>query len=314
MKGMLDTVLHIGMHKTASTFLQQWYFPQLEVNSCMQPKDAGEYISRSPNFDPEQFYNIIESEKVPCPESNILLISHEDFSGSVSGSKTQKKYLISERLATAFSNAKVIVVVRRQRDWLKSLYGFRVSLSKKHEVRSFEDFLIKRKITENAFDKLQYDKLVGLYVKHFGRSNLLVLPYESIRKDWAGFQRAVCSFIGVSKVIMFKGTGPIVLASPKNVKIINQMRRWNSGFQKLRRSTKLLGRSGPKTGAALDAAYSTVKKWLIPILEKYHGRNSEPLQIPTDIEERLQKIIPESNCRLNRMVDIDLAMYEYDLD
>ena len=133
-------------------------------------------------------------------------------------------------------------------------------------------------------------------------------------KDWAGFQRAVCSFIGVSKVIMFKGTGPIVLASPKNVKIINQMRRWNSGFQKLRRSTKLLGRSGPKTGAALDASYLTVKKWLIPILEKYHGRNPEPLQIPTDIEKRLQKIIPESNCRLNRMVDIDLAMYEYDLD
>lgn len=112
---------------------------------------------------------------------------------------------------------------------------------------------------------------------------------------------------------MFKGTGPIALASPKNVKILNQMRRWNSGFQKLKRSTKLLGRSGPKTGAALDAAYSSVKKWLIPILEKYHGRNSESLKIAADIEERLQKIIPESNRKLNRIVDIDLAMYEYDL-
>ncbi len=311
---MLDTVLHIGMHKTASTFLQQWYFPQLEVNSCMQPKVTGEYISRSPDFDPEQFYHIIESETVACPGSNILLLSHEDFSGSISGVKTQKKYLISERLATAFPDARVLVVVRRQRDWLKSLYAFRVSLSKKHEVRSFEDFLIKRKFAENAFDKLQYDKLVALYVQHFGRSNLLVLPYESIRKDWMGFQQAACSFIGISKPIMLKGTGPIVLASPKNIKILNQIRRWNSGFQKLRWCTKLLGKTGPKTGAALDTAYSTVKKkWLIPILEKYHGSNSEPLQIPTDIEEKLQKIIPASNRRLNRMVDIDLAMYEYDL-
>jgi hypothetical protein len=310
---MLDTVLHVGMHKTASTFLQQWYFPQLEVNSCMQPKVAGKYISRSPAFDPEQFYHMIESETVLCPGSNMLLISHEAFSGSISGSNSRKKYLISERLATAFPKAKIIIVVRRQRDWLKSLYAFRVSLSEKHEVRSFKDFLIKRKFAENAFDKLKYDKLVALYVQHFGRSNLLVIPYESIRKDWTGFQRTVCSFIGVSKIIMFKGTGPVFLASPKNVKILNQMRKWNSGFQKLRRSTKLLGRSGPKTGATLDAAYSTVKKWLIPKLDRYHGRDSEPLQIPTDIEERLQKIIPESNRRLNRMVDIDLATYEYDL-
>lgn len=310
---MRDIVLHIGMHKTASTFLQHWYFPQLEVNSCMHPKVTGEYIGRSPDFDPEQFYTMIESETVPYPGSNILLISHEAFSGSVSGTKTQKKYLISERLVTAFPNAKIIVVVRRQRDWLKSLYAFRVSLSKKHEVRSFEDFLINRKFIENAFDKLQYDKLVALYVKHFGRSNLLVIPYESIRKDWTGFQREVCGFIGISREIMFEGTGPIVLGSPKNVKILKQMQRWNSRFQKLKRSTKLLEKSGPKTGVALDAAYSSVKKWLIPILENYHGRNSEPLKIPADIEERLQNIIPESNRRLNRIVDIDLAMYEYDL-
>ena len=146
--GMLDTVLHIGMHKTASTFLQQWYFPQLGVNYCMQPKAAGEYIRRSVDFDPEQFYHLIESDTVPCSGSDILLISHEAFSGSISGSKTQKKYLLSERLAQAFPNARVVLVVRRQRDWVKSLYAFRVSRSEKHEIRSFEDFLIKRKFSK----------------------------------------------------------------------------------------------------------------------------------------------------------------------
>ena len=310
---MLDIVLLIGMHKTASSFIQKWYFPQLEVNSCMQPIAAGEYISKSPDFDPEQFYHMIESETVPCPGSNILLISHEAFSGTVSGSNTQKKYLISERLAMAFPNAKVIVVVRRQRDWIKSLYAFRVSFSTKHEVRSFKDFLIKRKFVKNAFDKLQYDRLVASHVQHFGRSNLLALPYELIRKDWTGFQRAVCSFIGISKVNMLKGTGPVVGASPKNVKILNQMRRWNSVFQKLRWGTNLLGRSGPKKGAALDSAYSTFKKRLTPTLEKYYGRDFEPLQIPTDIEERLKEILPESNRRLSRIADIDLATHEYDL-
>src|SRR5690606_1735922 len=117
--------LHIGLHKTASTFLQDLLFPSLHgvvyisrpftiLNdhfNCLQYADDSLYDEKEIKL----FFEEIDFDK--------LLISDENFCGKPVSLGYSNRSMIAKRLHSLFPDAEVIIFLRNQLDLLYSLYN-----------------------------------------------------------------------------------------------------------------------------------------------------------------------------------------------
>lgn len=115
--------LHVGLHKTGSTFLQRRIFPQLQANLNIQQDMS--YLATSDNFNPDVFHKIIQAG-FETTDHQATIISQEALSGRSDGNPMWDPYLIAERLKRSFPDGRVILIFRDQRDYILSLYAFRV--------------------------------------------------------------------------------------------------------------------------------------------------------------------------------------------
>jgi hypothetical protein len=184
------TYIHIGYHKTGSTFLQKRIFPKLPVNLITAP-DIN-YISDSETFDPDLF--TAEVKKRPhSAKFAKTVISQEGFSGSSDGNPARDPFRIGERLKQAFPEGKIIIVTRDPEDYILSLYAFRVAV-RGLETRTLERYL-KAKGSQLS-KKLDYSKLIDHYKTLFGEDSVLVLTYEELKTSPHQFTAKLADFIG----------------------------------------------------------------------------------------------------------------------
>jgi hypothetical protein len=131
-------VLHIGLHKTGTTFLQKKIFPNLsgwvlltrpytqqnKAFNCLQFADDTLY-------DPEAI--LAEIDRIPGSQ---IIISDESLSGKPSNFHYINRSMIYRRFAEAFPEAKVILVIRGQRDMLVSSYRNHIQTFPKTYLRA----------------------------------------------------------------------------------------------------------------------------------------------------------------------------------
>jgi len=185
-----QTYIHIGYHKTGSTFLQKRIFPRLPVNLITAPDIR--YISDSQEFSSDTFIAELEKKQKSAKFAKTL-ISQEGFSGSSDGNPVRDPFRIAERLKKSFPNAKIIIVTRDPEDYILSLYAFRVA------VRGLETRTLKRYLQAKGNQlriKLDYQKLIDHYKKLFGDNAVLVLTYEELKKSPKEFVAKTADFIG----------------------------------------------------------------------------------------------------------------------
>jgi hypothetical protein len=90
----------------------------------------------------------------------------------------------------------VFIVVREQRAMLYSIYDQYIRTG---GACSIEDFLAPRTRHVTPWFRLEYlmfDRIIGHVRQCFGAERLLVLPYERLRRDPEGFQRAFLAHAG----------------------------------------------------------------------------------------------------------------------
>lgn len=177
-----NTLIHVGYHKTASTFLQTNVFPKMPVNFVMLDEAQLKWIRSVHAADLNKFRLWFDKEISENGEktNKINILSHEALSGHPHGYEQETPFQISQNLAKMFPNAKILVIIRNQFNYIMSLYTYRVSI-KGHEYRSFEKFM-EEEGEKGLYKHLEYHALVENYQRLFGVENVLVLPVELLSR------------------------------------------------------------------------------------------------------------------------------------
>src|SRR3990172_1915635 len=111
---METTVIHIGYHKSASTFLQQQVFPLLPVNYLFFAGENREYLNRiesDTTLNPEQIRSWVANEiarKYPTSKHEVTVLSHEELSGHPHGYKSISPFTTAKNLKRTFPDAKIL--------------------------------------------------------------------------------------------------------------------------------------------------------------------------------------------------------------
>ena len=205
----MNLVFHIGLHKTASTWLQQVFFPyhgQLHnlVNSAAPWADPLLYtLVKTPDkqFDTQLWRDQLRNRIASMPGLNghSLLVSAERLSGHpASGGADRLR--TARRIRSVDPQARVLCVLRDQVSMIPSLYRTMLNEGYTGTVEDlFQDNTWKTAGPGPTF--FEYDLLVREYQDLLGRSNCLFLCYEHMLADPEDFLRRICRFIGVAETL-----------------------------------------------------------------------------------------------------------------
>lgn len=201
---MKTLLIHIGYHKTASTWLQRDLFRNDRIgfySPWRREKIATDLILPDGlTFNKGQIRSTYEGglDKASALDK-VPVISHERLAGyPASGGYDCKK--IADHLYEVFPEAKILIVIRRQQDILKSWYkeyiydggalGYRrffKSIGPKHIIR----------VPHFRYIYYRYHRLIAYYQMLFSKENVLVLPYELLKDNPLRFSEKICNFTKV---------------------------------------------------------------------------------------------------------------------
>lgn len=199
--------LHIGLHKTASTWLQQVVFdrhPGLRVfHPATRYKNSHtvvERIYRDPTglFDRERWWLEFERETEGLDVSGRKVgISYESLAGDMIHARDMMT--VAKRCKSLFGPVKVILVLRHPVDYVSSMYQQYVQQGGELTLRQLvQDVNLPGR---DIAHKLNYHELLRQQRAVYGDENLLVLPFELMRDDRSDFLRRIWEFIGVEEPV-----------------------------------------------------------------------------------------------------------------
>ena len=207
---MKTIYLHVGMPKTATTFLQARWFPYLkgiryQNNAIRDLVDRIIYTNpilldlRNIRHELDGLLANMDGEK--------LLISQERLFGNMLQNYHDNVYLAG-CLKVFFPNAKVIIVVRRQDELAESIYKQALQSYYSQTLNSFlnyrngafADSCDPLGLPNLDIKQLDLHRYVQNYIEHFGRENVCVLPYELLRDDRRAFLDKLSAALEVDPV------------------------------------------------------------------------------------------------------------------
>jgi len=181
--------IHIGFHKTASTYLQGCVFPQIDrldvVNTKSSELDLWFYknfINVNPHsFNKDKFLNGFSERsrsKINTREK-VLAISDENISGDIYTGIDSKELML--RTFNVFGNTKVLIVIRNQLDYIWSAYGNYIIHG---GTAKFSNWIVGQDTRFGQItQKLKYSYLINDYMNTFGVDNIFVIQYEKLFDD-----------------------------------------------------------------------------------------------------------------------------------
>lgn len=207
---MRKTLIHIGYHKTATSWLQHHLFGRCDRGFApLVPEDgiaakrATKFLSRYFTHDEEgkvlspfrsrsdEVRDLLASLKTPA--HCVPVMSAEGLSGSpYSGGVTSKD--IADRLVQSFPEARIFIVIREQSSMILSVY---FQYLKRGGTASLQSYLSRQfdgRLPGFSPAHFEYHRLIAHYHELFGRENVLVLPYEYFRDDGPGFVSTLADF------------------------------------------------------------------------------------------------------------------------
>lgn len=197
-------LVHIGYHKTATSFLQKRVFTDRD-RFCQpwgaQSSHAVEWfiLTHPQRFSPaaarRDFFDRIEGGEGALP-----VISHE----ALSGNPIRGRYYleqVSARIHETFPDARILIGIREQKKLLASLYYQYVRQGGTEPV---EGFLPEGPVRPGfrprvRLDHFEYDLTLAAYRRFWKSEDILVLPMELLQRDPAGYLGRLFGFAVVSQ-------------------------------------------------------------------------------------------------------------------
>ncbi len=199
-------VVHIGFHKTATTWLQREVFPH---HPALAPFVSGRVwndpflrcvvADSDRGFDPARAREAYEAGVARlgmlAPDT-VVVVSAERLSGhAASGGYDSVR--IAQRLHATLPEARVLMVVRSQVDMIESEYRQRVGEGYPGRVSSLWSS-DPWKTAQFDLGQYEYDTLAREYQERFGAENVAVFTYEGVVANRARFLDRLAAFLGVA--------------------------------------------------------------------------------------------------------------------
>lgn len=199
-------LIHIGYHKTGTTWLQREVFCRQDLGFCApwghQSHEAIEqFVLQNPfSFNAYRTREVFKHGLEDASHSGLIpVVTQEDLCGyPVYGRYYGKE--VAERLAAVFPGAKIVIGIREQKAAILSHYRQYVRQGEAGSLRSF----IGSGDEPTGFspicrlDHFEYHLLVGHYRSLFGAENVLVMPIELLRGDPDNYFQMLLKFIDLS--------------------------------------------------------------------------------------------------------------------
>lgn len=191
-------LLHIGYHKTATSWMQQRLFvPEHGYRQVARHAEVWRHVVGKHGlfFDPADMKAAIAAgmaelrpDEVPVVSSEI--ISGHPFFGGIGSD------VYAERFKRIAPDARILVSVRHQRRMLTSVYMQYLSRGGTMSPQRF--FAGDPDLGFYGFrpENFEYHRLVGLYRDLFGAENVLVVSQESLAKGMDDVSREIARFAG----------------------------------------------------------------------------------------------------------------------
>ena len=219
---------HVGLHKTASTWLQSCVFkhhPQLQVIGANEQLRELEIqiallaATDESELDLQKWKRNFE-KKIPFSMigDSVLGVTNEDLSGNmITGHYAS---LVADRLRVLFGPIKILLILRHPVSYIRSAH---IQYVKAGGALPLRTLLTDPTIPGKALArKIEYHKLVTCYQSRFGKSNVLVLPYELLDKSQEQFLGYIWRFLGVKEIgsaTLSRGRSNVAL-SPISLKLM----------------------------------------------------------------------------------------------
>lgn len=302
-------IVHLGYHKTATTWLQKRLFPLATSHELVPRKVVQKAFLAPPgmHFDPEEARRALALEGRNQP----VLLSEENLSGYLHNGGLHGFVApeMARRLKAVLPEAHIVIFIRNQFDILRASYAQYVSgggtwgphryFASAERVRGALTRPWKAPAFE--FEHFEFDRLVALYDTLFGRERVHVYPYEWLR-DREAFIARMERDLGLELerrpdegAIANKSFGAAGLAVLRGVNLFTRQSVVNKDWIVDLPGGQLL-RHGAKT-----------------LLARIPGMNRRPADLPKSIRERIARHYPESNRRLLGLRDLPLEDLGYPL-
>jgi len=320
---LLSPLIHIGYHKTGTTWLQTKLFhqpgkgfisltnPTVSKNDKRSsdfrvfPRnfifDSEKNILSLNEFSPERVRGLLERYKLE--DSGVPVISFERLSGhpSSGGFDSEK---ICLRLSQVFDSPKIFIVIREQKSLILSCYS---QLFRRGGTLSLKDYICRPGYgTAPKFNKrfFMFNHLISLYQEVFGKENVLVLPYEMFRDEPAKFLERLGSFSGAnipdSLPVQEKVYPRLNIFLESNLRLLNWFTWKNSAY-----------RNYPfYMGKLFHNLDHSIRKRLRKIIPDFL-ENRTLDQHKQIIEQEIGDFYRESNIKTSNLIGIDLKKYDY---
>jgi len=302
-------IVHLGYHKTATTWLQKVLFPQTTSHDYLPRKTVQQAFLAAPgfHFDPLEARRLLGLEGRNRP----LLLSEENLSGYLHNGGLHGFLApeVARRIKAVLPDAHIVVFIRNQFDICRASYAQYVSGGGTWSARRYFDTAsaVQGALTRPwkapafEFEHYEFDRLIAHYDDLFGRDRVHVYPYERLAEA-DGLVAQLRADTGLElepgPVPRGKTNASLGAASLLLLRGVNLFTR-----QSVVNKDCLIDLPG---GQGLRHA----AKWL---LARVPGLNRRPAQLPLAVHERIAAHYPASNRRLAALRDLPLADFGYPL-
>jgi hypothetical protein len=188
-------IVHIGYHKTATTWFQRNVYP-LATSHRWVPREATRQALLDPfglSFDPAE-----ARRKLTDPhDRRPVVICEENLSGYLhnGGLHGLMAPEAARRIKAVWPDARIVMLIRCQPAVIAASYVQYVRGGGTYGPRRYlfpgryltGAFRHPYKAPRFALEQFEYDRLIGFYDALFGPANVTVLPYEELRRDPEAF-------------------------------------------------------------------------------------------------------------------------------
>ncbi|QDP20198.1 hypothetical protein [Sphingomonas xanthus] len=306
-KSMTRPLIHIGYHRTGTTFFQQRFYPAVEGAAFVDRAMARELL-----IEPDAFS--FDADDVRAHFTNFaagrrLLICEENLSGYLHnggfGGLVPKE--VAHRLKAVFPDAQIVVFLRSQPAVIEASYAQYIRGGGTHSI---DDYLHLGKASVGigkywyksphfSFDHFAYHPLLGLYRQLFGREAVSVHLYE----EFAAGQREFLQRFARTHDLRVDTGGLEV--DRVNASLTGRRLTW------LRRLNLLTPHSVPDKHYLLDIKKWYKKRWVW--LDRIAPRRDEPRRPLLSDAHRafIDRRYADGNAQLQAEWDLPLANHGY---
>ncbi len=313
-----NIILHVGLHKTGSTFLQKQIFPFLQdvyfTGTYLENTDYDRfhrefwhlginYKNNSKFTDEKEFLEIkmYVSSFINNIEENNFLFSFETLFGNCWKSY-HNNFDNTELLKQIFPEAKIFIVIRKQDDWIKSAYvHYAYKGANPVSINSFIGYKKENfnKSEHINIQDLNWTKYIENYMEKYGRENVFVLPYELLKNNPEQFLTNFYDFFELKQYFpneyKKENEGPAL-----NVKKVKPLSFSYNNFIDNLQNNKL------------KSFIIKNDRGIKYFLNKFQIEDNYSNQKLTENQkEQILKIHEESNRKLSKLIGIDLGQYGY---